>query len=175
MPFRLPSLATSATLCLILLIWLSQAVTAQGDGNGTQPGLICRPFGICEPCPENALHEPFCRPFGNRRLMHCFNASSIDQSSSSNTQHAPNIQEDTLYSTLDLEGPEQSEGETPAWESCGRIPSQERADFYEFVACNILFAAISLVVLFARSKRLQAVQARQLAARIGMVRSSGRR
>ncbi|KAG6836736.1 hypothetical protein H0H93_004142 [Arthromyces matolae] len=65
------------------------------------------------------------------------------------------------------------EGETPAWGACGRIVSQERADFFEFVACNIIFAAIALVVLFARSKRLQLLQARQLAARIGVIRNSG--
>ena len=24
-------------------------------GNGTEPDLICLPFGICEPCPEDAV------------------------------------------------------------------------------------------------------------------------
>jgi hypothetical protein len=24
-------------------------------GNATHPGLICSPFGICEPCPEDAV------------------------------------------------------------------------------------------------------------------------
>lgn len=66
-------------------------------------------------------------------------------------------------------------GQVPAWESCGRIVIQERADFYEFVACNVLFAVIALCVLFVRSKRIQALQARQLAARIGLIRGNGRR
>src|SRR5882762_1764858 len=69
--------------------------------------------------------------------------------------------------------PNSLQGETPAWESCGRIPKQEREDFWEFVACNALFAAISLFVLFARSKRLQTLKGRQLAARIGLVRGDG--
>ena len=66
---------------------------------------------------------------------------------------------------------EPPKGEIPAWESCGRIVEQERADFYEFFACNVLLAIVSIAVLLARSKRLQAIQARQLAARIGLVRS----
>jgi hypothetical protein len=57
------------------------------------------------------------------------------------------------------------------WQSCGRIVSQERADFGEFVACNVFFAVVSLLMLFVRSKRMQAMQARQLAARIGVARS----
>ncbi len=65
------------------------------------------------------------------------------------------------------------QGKTLAWEACGRILDQERADFWEFLACNFLFAVMSLFVLLARSKRLQALQARQLAARIGLVRGGG--
>ena len=64
------------------------------------------------------------------------------------------------------------QGKTPAWESCGRIPEAERADFWEFIVCNVFFAAISLGVLFARSKRLRALRGRQLAARIGLGRGS---
>ena len=63
-------------------------------------------------------------------------------------------------------------GEIPAWEACGRIVEKERGDFYEFLACNVAVAAVALVVLFARSKRLQAMHARQLAARIGLVRGT---
>ncbi|KIM71352.1 hypothetical protein PILCRDRAFT_28765, partial [Piloderma croceum F 1598] len=110
--------------------------------------LICRPFGRCEPCPEDALHEPFCKPFGNRRLVHF------------PPQHPPPSHPN----------PNTLQGETPAWESCGRIPEKEREDFWEFVACNVLFAIIFLFILFARSKRLQALKGRQLAARIGLVR-----
>lgn len=68
-----------------------------------------------------------------------------------------------------------TDGELPAWESCGRIVSKERADFYEFVACNVAFALIALGVLFFRSRRMQVNQARQLAARIGLIRGDGGR
>ncbi|KAF8067859.1 hypothetical protein FPV67DRAFT_1416261 [Lyophyllum atratum] len=161
----------------MLLAWICYfqpvfAADAHADlqGNDTHPGLICTPFGACEPCPESALSEPFCQPFGNRRLMHCVNATS--------SRPPAHEQPPTPHGTPPLPGDfksEHPEGETPAWESCGRIVAQERADFYEFVACNILFAIIALVVLFARSKRLHAIQARQLAARIGIIRGSGRR
>ena len=66
--------------------------------------------------------------------------------------------------------PDNHQGEIPAWESCGRIVEKERGDFYEFVACNLFIAAVAVGVVFVRSKRLQAMQARQLAARIGLVR-----
>ena len=60
-----------------------------------------------------------------------------------------------------------------AWESCGRIVEKERADFYEFVAVNAVFAAIALFVVFFRSRRLQMMHARQLAVRIGLIRGDG--
>ncbi|KAG6833051.1 hypothetical protein H0H87_012062 [Tephrocybe sp. NHM501043] len=126
------------------------------------------------------LSEPFCKPFGNRRLMHCVNATSshppMHDAPNSPHDHPPhpgNIDSDIdIDFDLDNFKSEHPEGETPAWESCGRIVSQERADFFEFVACNVLFAAIALVVVFIRSKRLRALQARQLAARIGVIRGT---
>ena len=48
--------------------------------------------------------------------------------------------------------------------------TKERGDFYEFIACNLGIALLAVGVVFVRSKRLQAMQARQLAARIGLVR-----
>jgi Jumping translocation breakpoint protein (JTB) len=64
-------------------------------------------------------------------------------------------------------------GETVAWESCGRIVVQERADFWEFVACNLIFVCVALVLVLLRSKRMNAMHARQLAARIGLARGYG--
>ncbi|THU88902.1 hypothetical protein K435DRAFT_679004 [Dendrothele bispora CBS 962.96] len=146
--------------------------TPTPPGNDTHSGnqLVCEPFGFCEPCPPDALAEPFCQPFGNRRLMHCRNATTSTTSPlppSSNNVHIHQSSRQPVSTT---------EGETPAWEACGRIVSQERADFYEFVGCNILFAVVSIVIVFLRSRRLHAMQARQLAARIGLIRTGlGRR
>ena len=60
------------------------------------------------------------------------------------------------------------EGVTEAWESCGRIPAKERADFWEFVLSNTLFAAGALGIVYFRSNQLAALRARNLAARIGI-------
>ena len=105
------------------------------------------------------MNQPFCQPFGNRRLMHCINSTS--------PEHTP------TKGPIDHPNSPHPEGEILAWESCGRIPSNERADFYEFVACNVVFALISLCILFLRSRRLQLMQARQLAVRIGLIRDDG--
>lgn len=126
------------------------------------------------------LHEPFCKPFGNRRLMHCTPITSTTQPREPPPPPRPPTrpnakvppQHHTPPSHPPPTNPKVLQGETPAWESCGRIPETERADFWEFIACNVFFAAISLGVLFARSKRLQALRGRQLAARIGLVRGS---
>lgn len=56
----------------------------------------------------------------------------------------------------------------PAWESCGRRVPKERADFFEFVLCNVIFAALALSGVLIRSERMRTVRARRLAARIGV-------
>ncbi|KAF9069513.1 hypothetical protein BDP27DRAFT_1222513 [Rhodocollybia butyracea] len=171
-------------LWAILLCSLSVTIAADIDAdpdpqNGTHQELICIPFGECEPCPSDELDKPFCQPFGNRRLMHCKNATTSSSSYYTPSTHDPRA----------MFGPPGSEhnskpgphppirpvGETPAWESCGRIISQERADFYEFIACNVLFALCAILVVYVRSRRRHALHARQLAARIGLIRGSGTR
>lgn len=134
---------------------------------------------LTRPCPPSPdpllqLNQPFCRPFGNRRLVHCINATE----SESDSLHSTNLtyrSEPTLPApALSQESSHQSTGEMLAWESCGRIVPKERADFYEFVACNVAFAILSLGLLFFRSRRIQVMQARQLAARIGLFREERR-
>jgi len=146
-------------ITLLACIFSCNVVSAQ-QTNGqsrNETDVVCHPFGKCERCPEDALHQPFCQPFGNRRLVHCIPAVNASQSPTTTSSSPPSSH---------------PQGEIPAWESCGRIVAQERADFWEFVACIIFFAAISLFILFARSRRLQALQARRLAARIGIVRGA---
>ncbi|KAI0271023.1 hypothetical protein BGY98DRAFT_923162, partial [Russula aff. rugulosa BPL654] len=150
------------------------------------------PFGECEPCPHEVLKEPFCQPFGNRRLLHCFPPSPPSGPDSTHSDPNPHHNPDNLNRptsvgrppgshAVDEESPHRhpdgSEillpGETIAWESCGRIVIQERADFYEFIACNLLFVCVALVLVIWRSKRMNTMQARQLAARIGLGRGYG--
>lgn len=56
------------------------------------------------------LDQPFCQPFGNRRLLHCIPADKKDD---------PN-----------------PPGEIPAWESCGKVLKLEQREYYEFVVSS---------------------------------------
>ncbi|KZT61736.1 hypothetical protein CALCODRAFT_490992 [Calocera cornea HHB12733] len=124
-----------------------------------EPGaVVCRPFGMCEPCPEEALDQPYCQPFGNRRLIHCLPYSSL-----------PPTEEGFPRTGQDGE----IVGETPAWEACGKVVSKELADYWEFVMCNLVFLAVAGTVYLVRSRKLAALQYRQLVARIGLVRGTG--
>ncbi|KAF6757806.1 hypothetical protein DFP72DRAFT_224873 [Ephemerocybe angulata] len=151
------------------------------EGNDTSSHLVCKPFGECEPCPPESLGEPFCQPFGNRRLMHCVtnttSPSSIPPTGSSGSSSSPYDDEhspherSSSHSRAQASKPKpvsKEEGRTLAWESCGRIPRQEKADFFEFVACNVAFVIISLAVVIWRSRVVKARQQRVLAARIGV-------
>lgn len=104
-------------------------------------------------------------------MTHCVNETSFpspEHTDSKQERHPPE-------KSLDHKGPEHPDGEVIAWEACGRLVKQERADFYEFVACNVVFAAIAVLGVFVRSRRMQVLQTRQLAARIGLPRNVARR
>ncbi|KAH9000844.1 hypothetical protein EDB86DRAFT_462167 [Lactarius hatsudake] len=132
------------------------------------------------------MREPFCQPFGNRRRLHClpsppapgsdlehpFANSNPDDRPAAVTHPPGSYGVDSNEPHRHADG-KLLEGETVAWESCGRIVVQERADFWEFVACNLLFVCIALVLVILRSKRMSAVHARQLATRIGLARGYG--
>jgi len=128
------------------------------QSNGTlDTDVVCHPLGPCEPCPNDVMEEPYCQPFGNRRLVNCIprhihdNLSSPDSQSSSSVHPGQN-----------------PDMPLPAYESCGRVTAVERADFFEFVLTNVIFAALALVGVLLRGERMRAVQARRLAARIGV-------
>ncbi|VDC03765.1 unnamed protein product [Peniophora sp. CBMAI 1063] len=122
---------------------------------------VCTPYGRCEPCPDDALKEPFCQPFGNRQLMHCTSSSPVTPSDSAASSF------DTPPTELDKSGNPVT-GLVPAWASCGRIPARERADFWEFIACNAFIAACALGAVVVRGRKISALATRELAARIGV-------
>ncbi|CCA69535.1 hypothetical protein PIIN_03474 [Serendipita indica DSM 11827] len=139
---------------LLLSCFSSRIVVAFSSANDSHlvaDNWSCHPFGLCEACPEDSLHEPFCQPFGNRRLVHCL------QSEEENDR----VQHGGVHPVI---------GEIPAWEACGRIVSQEMADFWEFVLCNALIASLSLFVLYNRSRAVASRRRKALAARIGVQR-----
>lgn len=105
------------------------------------------------------MQEPFCQPFGNRRLLHCLQPNE------------PSAAEGGLGSSdlpVGHPGSKPPQSALPAWESCGRLVPKERADFFEFVLSNVIFAALALTVVLVRSERMRTVRARRLAARIGV-------
>jgi len=166
----------SIFIFLILCLQPTSVVAANLVANGTDTGThLCTPFGACKPCPKESMNEPFCQPFGNRRLMHCINntPTTIPHPPPNAPPSKPPLNSPQPPNPHDPNAPHAPSGELQAWESCGRIVPKERADFYEFVGCNLVFALVALVVLFVRMKRVRMSQARWLAARIG-VGSSGR-
>ncbi|KAI9510167.1 hypothetical protein F5148DRAFT_620154 [Russula earlei] len=181
------SLLLLATLCLAPV----SASTQPPPRFANDTESICRPFGECEPCPHEVLREPFCQPFGNRRLLHCLPPSPASRPDSTHPDtNSPPHRPDGLSRPTSVDRPPESrvvdvnsqhsrpdgnllQGETIAWESCGRIVVQERADFWEFIACNVLFVCLALTLVLVRSRRMSTMQARQLAARIGLGRGYG--
>ncbi|KAF8217760.1 hypothetical protein K438DRAFT_1656667 [Mycena galopus ATCC 62051] len=159
-------------LLWVLSLFLMTSFAAQTIYDEVPVDLICTPAGECEPCPADTLQEPFCQPFGSRRLVHCANGTVSTHSIPDHTGRPPLLddREAGLSIPRAADKPHSHAGETLAWASCGRIVPQERADFFEFVACNLLFAAIALFGVFTRARRMRALQARQLAARIGLGR-----
>ncbi|THH06509.1 hypothetical protein EW145_g4038 [Phellinidium pouzarii] len=118
------------------------------------------------------LHEPFCLPFGNRRRLHC-NAVSLatyDSSTPDRLKSGPTHEESDASKSPTQSRPPTRPPQSPvtAWGSCGRRVPKERADFFEFVLCNIIFAALALVGVLVRTDNMRAVRVRRLAARIGV-------
>ncbi|THH04569.1 hypothetical protein EW145_g5426 [Phellinidium pouzarii] len=150
----------------------SSFVRRADESEGEDMDVICHPAGACEPCPEDLLHEPFCLPFGNRRLLHCnaVSAATYDSSTPDRLKSGPSHEEsDASKSPTQSRPPTRPpQSAVTAWESCGRRVPKERADFFEFVLCNIIFAALALVGVLVRTERMRAVRARRLAARIGV-------
>lgn len=120
--------------------------------------VVCRADGLCERCPESSVREPFCQPYGNRRLIKCLPLTPENE----------RALEEAARLALSGKPVPHSLGETPAWEACGKVIAVERADYWEFVLCNAFFASFSLFVVLARGKQLAALQYRRLAARIGL-------
>jgi len=110
--------------------------------------------------------------------MHCINSTLSEPPTASDSKtHTPGSKSPPRPNSppSHLASSPHPPGEILAWESCGRIVPKERADFYEFVVCNLIFALVALGVLLFRSRRMQVMQARQLAARIGLIRDDGLR
>lgn len=176
--------------------------------------------------PFEQIYQPYCHPYGNRRLVHCVPHTDDEDSTHSG---AYGQEEDGYFSShaderrpekpkgksgsngvphlQTAEGQDQDgvkvyitswsgkkiswsdvQGEVPAWESCGKVVALERQSYWRFVVSILLFLdfpffcsmclqtsnslilILSIVVLLIRANKLAAIQYRELAARIGIVR-----
>ncbi|KIM33721.1 hypothetical protein M408DRAFT_84088 [Serendipita vermifera MAFF 305830] len=144
-----------------LFFWTCFAVQPSPPHDASAPveSYQCHPFGQCEPCPEDALHEPFCKPFGHRRVVHCMLRKGDGSDTVGDPHNGAGSGSHPIY------------GEIPAWETCGRSVRQETADFWEFVFCNAALASISLFVLYNRSRAIASLRRKALVARIGIQRT----
>ncbi|KZS97206.1 hypothetical protein SISNIDRAFT_482140 [Sistotremastrum niveocremeum HHB9708] len=143
--------------------------SAQLPYSYSSDSVTCVPFGPCEPCPADALHQPFCQPFGNRRLAHC-SSPSTPSNSSNIPPNDGSIDDDVILPPS--EGKVEGKGKTPTWMTCGRVVEQERRDFFEFVMCNVILAGLAITLVITRSKALASNRTRRLAARIHVRRRS---
>ncbi|KAL5514320.1 hypothetical protein ACEPAG_2408 [Sanghuangporus baumii] len=154
--------------------WTQRAAVEEGEVED----VLCHPAGSCEPCPEDLLQEPYCQPFGNRRLLHCVEVPSTPESDRPSPDTRPDGEGPETDDNRDGDIPHvppphhpasrPPQSALPAYESCGRRVPKERADFLEFVLCNVIFTALALTGVLIRSERMRAVRARRLAARIGV-------
>ncbi|KAH7092885.1 hypothetical protein BKA62DRAFT_64255 [Auriculariales sp. MPI-PUGE-AT-0066] len=160
--FSTRSLYLVLYLCLFIILCAAQEQpelprASQG------PEFNCIQFGVCEKCPPAALHEPYCQPYGSRRLLHCTPRDEPPNNDDHGHIQAPGA----------AGGHKDNDGHTPAWESCGRTHAKEREEYWQFVLCNLFFTLLGLVLLFSRSQVVASMQARRLAARIGVRWNAG--
>lgn len=85
----------------------------------TSASFVCRALSECEPCPASTRNHPFCRPYGNRRLVSCEvlrEPSAPGPSGASSSKPQP-----------------PSDAEFVGWEACGKVVRNETRDYLEFV------------------------------------------
>ncbi|KAG0152567.1 hypothetical protein CROQUDRAFT_85688 [Cronartium quercuum f. sp. fusiforme G11] len=147
----------------------------------------CRPIGKCEPCPIEELSNSICQIYQNRRLVHCLYLGSsspaliasvlIDKTNypaglmMTNNDHYHHLDQTDIQkvdSKMAKVGSGIGSAEFPTWEACERVISKERADYYEFIVCNIILTLISLLIFIFRTKLLINRQYGKLAQRIGL-------
>ena len=110
---------------------VSPTTTHFGDArryNFNTSTFICRSLSECEPCPSSKRNHPFCRPYGNRRLVACRNM--LD--SGSVQENLPKPFQSVVKPATDMEAPP-TELEFQGWEACGKVVAVETRDYLEFV------------------------------------------
>jgi hypothetical protein len=98
----------------------------------------CRSLSACEPCPPETRNHPFCRPYGNRRLVSC-KATSSREGRGQNVTGRAAIGEEQVEGALPavveraVRPPPPADLDFQGWEACGKVISSETRDYFEFV------------------------------------------
>ncbi|PWN30742.1 hypothetical protein BDZ90DRAFT_277177 [Jaminaea rosea] len=143
----------------------------------------CRALSECEPCPPQTRGHPFCRPYGNRRMVACravYDGVSAVGGGTSGTGLSRREEQDDFTKMMRDPGgaegiqvisaasglrapPGQQQNNLPqlpsdvdliGWEACGKVVRNETRDYLEFVMILVLLALFSLQMLIRRNRQL---------------------
>lgn len=136
--------------------------SVSGSSNSTVH--VCAPIGECEPCPDDVIHLPYCRPYNNRRRVAC--SPVTDRNNPEAVQAAldeAKAAKSGSNSTIRL-----------GYEACGKSAKKEARDYFEMIAFIASIAIFSVWAFIQRQKLLFQRQNQQLLSRVtGRRRSSG--
>lgn len=116
----------------------------------------CRSLSACEPCPPQTRNHPFCRPYGNRRLVSCKAKSSrrnLGEVEGQTITRRAGIEVEQAGGALAaaveraVKPPPPADQEFQGWEACGKVISSETRDYFEFVVSCDPASASSLPTL----------------------------
>lgn len=103
---------------------LSSLDPSQYDLNSS--AFVCSSLSECEPCSPKARNHPFCRPYGNRRLVSCQTLKDPPGSQSP--------EESSVVGSSKPRPP--ADAEFVGWEACGKVVGNETKDYLEFVVSS---------------------------------------
>ncbi|KAJ9473981.1 hypothetical protein PHBOTO_004071 [Pseudozyma hubeiensis] len=142
----------------------SNSATAQ-PGSGNSTAHVCSPISECEPCPEDVIHLPYCRPYNNRRRVACSPVTDRNnpQSVQSALSAAKSAKTNTSAANVIRLG----------YEACGKSAKQEARDYFEMIGVIASIAIFSVWAFVQRQKLLFRRQNQRLQSRVTGRRSSG--
>ncbi|GAA97386.1 uncharacterized protein L969DRAFT_48607 [Mixia osmundae IAM 14324] len=149
---------------------------ASTSANATET-YVCKPLSACQTCTPDELHnDPACAPYGNKISLSCLyvpaDADSTLARKRRRKRDAQGLADESVDgeetesdTSIDGEADEASKaieqgllGQVELDRPCARVVAKERADFGEFVLCNVAFALLGLGVLSFRQRSLAAQQ-----------------
>ncbi|CBQ68430.1 conserved hypothetical protein [Sporisorium reilianum SRZ2] len=133
------------------------AASSAGPSNATHSTThVCAPIGECEPCPDDVVHLPYCRPYNNRRRVACSPLTNPNDPVA--VQAALNLASSAAKSATSTAA--------LGYEACGKSAKQEARDYFEMIAVIASIAIFSVWAFIQRQKLLFRRQNQQLQSRV---------